>query len=100
MGLLRLEMTADVLAGLHEIQDLYLLRSTVLDLGLGRFRISAYGPEALIPELEARGTTVQVLMSTDEIDRFHERVAQAVQTPEERAAVRPPGGDSPDEPQA
>jgi hypothetical protein len=93
-------MTAEVLAGLHEIQELYLLQSTVLDLGVGRYQISAYGAEALIPDLEARGTSVRVLMSTEEIEQYHDRVAQTIQTPEERAAVRPPEPDTPDEPRA
>jgi hypothetical protein len=93
-------MTADVLAGLHEIPELYLLSSTVLDLGVGRYQISAYGDESLIPDLETRGASVRVLMSTDEIAQFHDRVAQAVQTPEERVAVRPPEPGTPDEPQA
>src|SRR5215211_5223662 len=85
VGLLRLEMKADVLTGLHEIRDLYLLPATVLDLGAGRYRISGYGAEGLIPELKARGCTVQVLMTTAEIDQFHDRVAETVQSPEERA---------------
>jgi len=88
MGLLQLEMTADVLAGLRSVEELYLLRSTILDLGAGRYQITAYGAEALIPELEERGCTVQLLMSTDGIEEFHNRVADAVQTPEERAAAR------------
>jgi hypothetical protein len=99
MGLLQLDTTAEVLAGLGDLPELYLIRPTVLDLGVGRYRISAYGPEELIPELEARGCTVRVLMTTAEIEQFHQRVAETVLTPQERLANRPPEADGHDAPE-
>jgi hypothetical protein len=98
MGLLQLEMTAEVMAGLNDLRELHLVRSSVVDLGAGRFRIAGYGSEVLIPELESRGCTVEVVMTTAQIERFHDRVVDAVQTPQEQAATRlRAAGDRPQE---
>jgi len=84
MALLQLEARAEVLAALQDLGELYLIRSTVKDLGAGRYRIAAYGPETLIPVLEARGCSVRVLMTSAESERFHGRVEDAIRLPEER----------------
>lgn len=81
MGLIRIDATAEVLRGLHDIPDLYLVKPTVVDLGADRYRVSAYAPESVIPELEARGAEVRVLMSTQAIDQFHNEVANDIAPP-------------------
>jgi hypothetical protein len=84
MALLQIEASVEVLATLNDLRELHLIRSTVQDLGAGRYRIAGYGPEAVVPQLEARGCAVQVLMTSEENERFHSRVDDAVRSPEER----------------
>jgi hypothetical protein len=81
VALIQIESDAGTLAGIRDLDDLYLIRSTVEDLGAGRYRISGYAPEYVIPELERRGCTVVVLMSTDAIESFHNRVARTIGPP-------------------
>ena len=93
MGLLQLETSAEVLAGLGDIGGLYLIRSTVESLGAGRYRIAGYGAESLVPQLEARGCTVRLLMTSTEVDQFHGTVAEAIGSSPEGGAPAP--GDGP-----
>jgi hypothetical protein len=83
MALIQIDATADVLRGLHEVQDLDLPASSIEDLGADRYRMSGHAPEALIPALEARGCTVRVLMSTQAIEEFHSDVVASIAWPTE-----------------
>ncbi|RAY12572.1 hypothetical protein DPM19_23505 [Actinomadura craniellae] len=83
MGLLLIDTSAEVLPGLRDIDDLYLVRSSIERMGDDRYRISGYAPETVIPELEARGCTVQVLMTSQDIDHFNDDVATAIAPPDD-----------------
>lgn len=78
MGLVEIEATADVLQSLHDVEGLYLVVPTVEDLGADQYRVSGFLPEALIPQVEALGCQVRVLMTTQEIDGFHSEVEGSV----------------------
>jgi hypothetical protein len=80
MALLAIDATAEVLGGLREVEGLDLGRS-VEELGAGRFRVYGYAAESLIPDLEARGCSVAVLMTSQAIDDFHEEVATTISPP-------------------
>jgi hypothetical protein len=82
MALLRISGSVDALPGPNEIEGLDSHLAPVERLVPDRYQISCHGPEALIPELEARGCVVQVLMSTEEIAQFLSEVAAAVGGPE------------------
>ncbi|MFL6127194.1 hypothetical protein [Actinophytocola sp.] len=83
MALLRISAPAGSLPGPEEIEGLDIRVSTVERLAADRYQISGHGPESLIPELEARGCEVEVLMSTDEVEQFLSEVAAAVSPPDD-----------------
>jgi hypothetical protein len=81
VALLQIDGPGEVIAELRTVPDLYIIRSGTETLSPGRLRVSGYGPESLIPALEARGCAVQVLMSTEAEARFHRDVGEAVAPP-------------------
>jgi hypothetical protein len=88
VALLRIDATADVLPGLDDIADLYIIRSNVDHLGADRYRVFGYAPETVIPKLEARGCQVAVLMSTQATEQFHNEIRAALDLPPD--AAEPP----------
>jgi hypothetical protein len=82
MEQLQVEATAEVLTALHDLEDLHLVRSTVEKIEPDRYRVAGYAPGSLIPELEARGCAVRVVMSSRAIDEFHSEIAAAVAPPD------------------
>ncbi|SCL73024.1 hypothetical protein GA0070606_6414 [Micromonospora citrea] len=86
MGLIQIEGTAEVLRGLRGVAGLDLIDPSAAALGGDRYRISAYAPEELIPELQARGAQVRVMMSTGQFDAFHAEVARHLAPPPESSA--------------
>jgi len=89
MALLRISAPADSLPGPEEAEGLYVRVSTVERLTADRYQVSGHGPESLIPELEARGCEVDVLMRTEEIEQFLSEVAAAVIEPDDEEPTEP-----------
>jgi hypothetical protein len=81
VNLLQITATSEVLTGLRDVDGLTTYAPTGEDVGDGRYRVSGYGPASVIPELEARGCEVRVLMSADAIEEFDQSVAQTVTLP-------------------
>jgi hypothetical protein len=105
MEQLQIEATAAVLTGLHDVEDLYLVRSTVEQVGEDLYRVSGYAPESIISELEARGCVVQVLMSSQAIEEFHNEIVATVAPPPETPTAEtqtpetpPPDTETPETP--
>lgn len=96
MALLRIFGSADALPGPEEVEGLFVRVSSTERLAADRYRISGNGPESLIPELEARGCEVQVLMSTEELAQFHSEIAAAVGEPDDDEPEAPPEPDPPE----
>ena len=78
VALIQIDGTADGLRGLSDMSGLHLVKPSIEDLGADRYRMSAYAPESLIPDLEARGLTVRVLMTSQSIDEFHRQVESTI----------------------
>jgi hypothetical protein len=78
MALLRILTSPGVLPGPDDMAGLHLVLSSVERTTTDRYRISGHGPEELIPQLEALGCEVDVLMSTAAVDAYLARVAAAV----------------------
>jgi hypothetical protein len=89
VGLIQIDATAEVLQGLRDIEGLELFTPTFEDLGADRYRLSGYAPETLIPDLEARGCQVRLLMTTRAVDDFHREVAITVAAPRDDDSARP-----------
>ena len=81
MDLMHITAPAEALLGLRDIDGLRIYPPTIEDLGDGRYRVAGHGPTSVVPELEARGCDVRVLMSAADDDRFNQDVARAVTLP-------------------
>src|SRR5215475_1451942 len=95
MEQLQIDATAAVLTSLHDVEDLYLVRSTVEQVGKDLYRVSGYAPESVISELEARGCVVRVLMNSQAIEEFHNEIVATVAPPVE---MPPPETETPETP--
>ncbi|MCG5219243.1 hypothetical protein [Streptosporangium sp. KLBMP 9127] len=78
MALLQIDATSEVLTGLSEVEELYVVKPSLESLGADRYRVGGYAAESVIPDLEARGCVVTVMMSTDAIERFNRQVEDSI----------------------
>lgn len=74
MGLIQLEGSAEVLRGLSDIEGLTLMRATIEQRGEDLWRVGGYATDEAVETLRARGASVQVVMTTDEMLDAHRQV--------------------------
>jgi hypothetical protein len=69
MALIRLEGSTELMRGLGDIDGLTLMAATTEQLGPDRWRVGGYASDEAAETLRARGATVLVVMTTDEVTR-------------------------------
>jgi hypothetical protein len=67
MGLIQLEGSAEILSGLGDVEGLTLMRATMEQRGVDLWRVGGYASDQAVDTLRARGASVQVVMTTDEV---------------------------------
>ena len=57
------------------VDGLEVVYTSVTTVDNDLYSVAGYGDESVIPQLEAKGCTVAVLMSSADLDAYHARVA-------------------------
>jgi hypothetical protein len=82
MSLIVIEADAETIGGLHDVEGLAVVDSSVDEIAPDAFRIAAYALEDVYPELEGRGCRVEIVMTSGELDEYHQQMAAAFAPPD------------------
>lgn len=78
MNSVQIEGPRDVLLGLVNIPGLQIFRHTATQIDADRWVVSAYATDDAIAQVEARGATVNIIMSAEELRQHQERVFRQI----------------------
>jgi hypothetical protein len=67
MALIQLEGSTEILQGLVDIEGLTLMPATTEPIGVARWRVGGYASDEAVETLRARGATVLVAMTSNEV---------------------------------
>lgn len=74
VGLIEIEGPVETLRNLDDVVGLLLVDSTATELENGRWTITAYATDVAVSEVQARGATVTVEMTSAEFTAYMDQV--------------------------